>query len=68
MISQTTDMVPFFARLQSMVLTMFPLIFLFVPLNQGYEEASVEFLVNEKVDKPQYLSNKYVREAPLKMG
>jgi hypothetical protein len=61
-------MAPLFARLQSMILSMFPLIFFFIPLNQGYEEASVDFVVNGKVDKLQYLSNKYVREAPLKIG
>ena len=48
MISKTIDMVPFFVRLQSMVLTMFPLIFFFVPFNQGYEKASVGFVVNGK--------------------
>ena len=47
---------------------MFTPMFFFVPLNQGYEEASVGFVVNGKVDKLHYSSNKYVREAPLEMG
>ena len=59
--------------LQSMVLTMFHLIFFFVPLNQGFEEASVGFVVNGKVVNGKvhnlhYLSNKYVCQAPQKMG
>jgi hypothetical protein len=35
------DMVPFVACLQFEVLTMFSLIFFFVPCNQGYQEALV---------------------------
>jgi len=46
----------------------FLLSFFFVPFNQGCEEASVGFVVNGRVDKPQYLSNKYVRQARPRNG
>jgi hypothetical protein len=46
----------------------FHVIFFFVPLNQGFEGASVGFVVNGKVDNLHYSSNKYVRQGPPKNG